>query len=166
MRIKPDFELTIEDIELATGGKTALPKKAPISAFVTSSREALPGDLFIALDGQSVSGSSYIGDATARGAYTLSKDKSADICVPDVALALLDIVRYYKKLFRSLKHTIALTGSVGKTTTKNMLSDFLSGFFKVHANEGNYNNYLGVFHTVMTAPFDTEGRAESEPISG
>ena len=156
MRIKPDFELTIEDIALATGGKTALPRSTPFLAFATSSKDALPGDLFIALDGERTTGRNYIGDATARGAYTLSEDKSADICVCDVRLALLDIVKAYKKRLKSLRHTVAVTGSVGKTTTKNMLSDFLGSFFKAHATEGNYNNYLGVFHTVMTAPRDTE----------
>ncbi len=174
MRIKHDIQLTIKDIISATGGKTKLPHDTPISAFVTSSKEALPGDLFIALDGERTSGVNYIGDATSKGAYTISSDSSADICVCDIRYALLEIAGAYKKKLKSLRHTVAVTGSVGKTTTKNMLSDFIGSFYKVHATEGNYNNYLGVFHTVLTAPRDTEAliceigmnhRGEISPIS-
>ncbi len=174
MRIKPDLQLTIKDIITVTGAQNTLLSDAPISAFVTSSKEALPSDLFIALDGENRSGAEFISEAKSRGAYTLSSDSSADICVSDVKTAVLEIARLYKEKLPCLRHTVAICGSVGKTTTKNMLTDLSGNFFKAHATFGNYNNYLGVFHTVLTAKKDTEllicevgmnHRGEISPIS-
>ncbi len=156
MRIKTDIKLTIKDIVKVTGAITTLNGDTEISVYATSSKEVFSGELFIALDGERTSGALYIDEASCRGAITLSNDLRADICVKDTTLALLSIAALYKSKLKELKHTVAVTGSVGKTTTKNMLSEFLANLFKVHATEGNFNNYLGVFFTVLTAPRDTE----------
>ena len=68
----------------------------------------------------------------------------------------MTVAGYYKSLLKDLKHTIAITGSVGKTTTKNLLSAMLNTCYKTHSTFENYNNYLGVAHTVLSAPKKTE----------
>jgi len=129
----------------------------PIFKIVTSSTEAEPYSLFIALDGRKASGNYYLDEAKSKGAFTLSsKRHDADVYVSDTEAALLEIARLYKSKLKELKHTVAITGSVGKTTAKNVLVKMLSPLYRTHGTEGNYNNFLGVAYTVLTAPSDTE----------
>lgn len=128
-----------------------------ITAITTNSKEVCAGDLFIALTGDNSSGEDYIQDAKKQGAYILSsRDQGADIKVKDTTLALLKIASYYKSKLGKLKKTIAITGSVGKTTTKNVLAKMLSSKYKTHATEANYNNFIGMSYTLLSAPADTE----------
>ena len=57
---------------------------------------------------------------------------------------------------KNLKHTIAVTGSVGKTTTKNLITLLLKEDFKVHSSEENQNNEIGLAYTLLRAPLDCE----------
>lgn len=157
MRIIPEINLTLNEIEYAVHSSHACSENVIIPAIVTSSKEVLPGDLFIALPGDKRSGEDYIDEAKARGAYIMSSKRGAsDILVFDTYMALLDIASYYKSKLTNLKKTVAITGSVGKTTTKNIVAKMLSTVFKVHATKENYNNFLGFFHTVLTTPIDAE----------
>ena len=157
MRIIPKINITLDEINVATHAIPSYKKNAAIQAIVTNSKEALPGDLFVALQGEKKCGDDFIGEAISRGAYVMSsKLNTADLFVQDTYIALLDLALYYKTKLPSLKKTIAVTGSVGKTTTKNILKDMLSTCFKVHATKENYNNFLGLFHTVLSTPRETE----------
>jgi len=157
MRIIPEIAITLDEIKLATKAVAHYKANQTIGAIVTHSKEALPGDLFVALPSDKTSGEDYIDEATARGAYVLSaRSVVSDLLVNDTYLALLDIASFYKTKLTALRTTVAITGSVGKTTTKNILSKMLSPYFKVHSTKGNYNNFLGAFHTVMTTPKNTE----------
>lgn len=156
MRIIPTQALTINEIAKATGAPE-LPINEPINAIVTNSKEVEKNDLFVALNGDFTSGENFTAEAKRKGAFILSaKDKSADIIVMDTEAALLSIAAYYKTKLRKLKFTIGLTGSVGKTTTKNMIAEILSSSYCVHSTHQNYNNYLGVAHTLLTAPGECE----------
>ena len=156
MRIVPTHQLTINEIARTTGSPE-LSINEPIGAIVTNSKEVEKNDLFVALNGDFSSGENYTAEAKDKGAFILSaKDKSADISVSNTEAALLSIVSYYKKKLNNLKFTIAVTGSVGKTTTKNMIYEILSTDYIVHSTYENYNNFLGVAHTVLTACADCE----------
>lgn len=157
MRITPEIKLTLDEISTALGVARNYQKNAEIGSIVTNSKEALPNDIFVALPGESTNGENYITEAKERGAYIISsKSKDAEFFVSDTYLALLDIAAYYKSKLPCLQKTVAITGSVGKTTTKNILANMLSTCFKVHATKENYNNFLGLFHTVLTTPENTE----------
>lgn len=157
MRIIPEIQITLDEIKSATHAAASYENDAVIGAIVTNSKEALPGDLFVALPGEKKCGEDFIEDAIARGAYVMSsRFNTADLFVSDSYLAILDLARYYKIKLPSLKKTVAITGSVGKTTTKNVLTKMLSICHKVHSTEENYNNFLGLFHTILTTPRDTE----------
>ena len=157
MRIVPEIRITLYDISKAL----CLPQKKesakPINAITTDSREVISGDLFVALRGDLFNGEDFIGEARERGAYILSESGMAvDFKVEDTYRALLSIASYYKSKLTNLKKTIAITGSVGKTTTKNILAGMLSNFYKVHKTYENYNNFLGLAHTILTTPGDSE----------
>ena len=121
----------------------------------TDTRELESGDLFFALKGDKYNGEDFVGIAKDKGAFVVSK-VGGDISVNDCSDALLFLAQYYKSKYLSIKKTLAITGSVGKTTTKEILKHILSSKFKVHANEKNYNNIIGVSLTVLKAPKDAE----------
>lgn len=157
MRIILSFPLSSDEIADAIGCEKKYKHAFTVEAIVTDSREAEAQDLFVALEGDSDTGEKYIYDARNKGAYILSKiNESSDFNVSDTALALLKIAKYYKTKFEKLKSTVAITGSVGKTTTKNIVAKMLSKKFKVHKTHENFNNFLGVAHTLFSMPKDTE----------
>ena len=157
MIITPEIPLTLDCISSAAISVKNYTENKKIFRIVTNSKEALPGDLFIAVDGERESGESYTKEARERGAYILaSRDSEADIKVNDTKDAILSLTAYYKSLLKNIRHTVAITGSVGKTTTKNIVSSMLEKSLNVHKTYENYNNYLGVFHTVLSCPISAE----------
>lgn len=112
------------------------------------SRLVKPGMLYVALKGEKADGNDFIPKALEAGA--------AKVIGGDGALAELQaLAREYR---RSLKSTtvVALTGSAGKTTTKELLKSFLSTLGKTHATAGNYNNHLGLPITILNCPRDAK----------
>ena len=157
MRITPQIQITLNEISECLNCPAKPYYDNRVLAFTTDSREIQKGDVFIALDGDLQSGELYKAQAKEKGAYVISKSPNdSDFTVNSTPDALLKIARCYKTKFKKLSECIAITGSVGKTTTKNIVADMLSLEFKVHKTHENFNNYLGVFHTVMTMPRDTE----------
>ncbi len=157
MRIILSYPISSHEISRAVSGREKAVSDFTVTAIVTDSREAKSGDLFVALKGEDNSGERYIKDAQKSGAYTLSAENEyADFKVSNTSVALLKLASYYKTKFKNLKMTIAITGSVGKTTTKNIVTKLLSEKFRVHKTHENFNNFLGVAHTLFTMPEDTE----------
>ena len=157
MRIKTELPLTLDEVLYVTGGIKRYNSSVTINAITTNSKESRKGDLFIAIKGERFDGEDFIEEAKSNGAFCISSfNRDADITVNDTAMALLKISGYYRTKNKSLKTTIAITGSVGKTTTKNILSTMLSKHFKVHSTNGNYNNILGVSYTLLSLPKDTQ----------
>lgn len=125
-----------------------LPDGAPevFSAIATDSRVCLPGDLFFALGG----GEDYLPEATLRGAIAVSARPGAGrILVRDTAEAFLALAGRYRSKFRDVK-VVAVTGSYGKTTTKEYLKEMLSRCADTAATAGNLNNRIGVAATLFS----------------
>ena len=128
-----------------------------VNAVCTDSRECLPGDIFFALKGENFDGNEFISEAIKRGAIPVGKGVGRyGIRVDSAEYALLSFATYYKNVLPKLRHTIVITGSVGKTTTKEFLLKLSEQEYKTHATWKNYNNIIGVSLTVLSTPKDTE----------
>ena len=132
-------------------------KRQTIYAISTDSRECQDGDIFFALSGQTYNGNNFIEDAINKGAVPIGTGvKKYGIKVDSANAALLAFSSFYKQQLKNLKYTVAITGSVGKTTTKEMLKKISSVKYKTHSTPGNFNNDIGVSYTILSAPIDTE----------
>ena len=136
----------------------ALARPVPITAVVTDSRKVQPGELFLALRGERVDGHEYIPAAKEKGAVAaLVSQESGElpcIVVENTLRAYGEIARRYREMF-SFK-VIGITGSVGKTTTKEMIASVLARDFKLFKSAGNHNNDIGLPMTILDTPEDTE----------
>ncbi len=158
MRCELAVPLSIAEIVDYTGAQcVALDKKRIIRGISTDTRELRSSDLFIALNSEQNSGENYISEAVTKGIASLScSNVNGTLYVSDTAEALLNLATGYLSKLRSLRHVIALTGSVGKTTTKNLLNAMLETSYLTHSTKGNQNNLIGVPLTVLSAPKNTE----------
>lgn len=127
----------------------------------TDSRTVEAGDLFLALEGGNFDGHEYVDQAVGSGAEGVVVHRRVDVPdgtpvyrVPDTLTALGQLARLRRE--RLPARVVGITGSSGKTTTKEFLRAALQGTYRVHANRGNYNNRIGVPLTLLGAPLDTE----------
>jgi UDP-N-acetylmuramoyl-tripeptide--D-alanyl-D-alanine ligase len=127
----------------------------------TDSRTVEPGDLFLALPGERYDGHDFVAEAQARGAAGIvasrevATDEGARIYpVSDTLLALGLLARHRRRALGA--EVVAVTGSSGKTTTKDLLASVLTGTFRVHATHRNLNNRVGLPQTILAAPENTE----------
>jgi UDP-N-acetylmuramoyl-tripeptide--D-alanyl-D-alanine ligase len=126
----------------------------------TDTRSIQPGDMFFALKGGNFDGNQYAENALEKGAlYAIIdnlefKKDERYLVVDDVLTALQTLANYYRKQF-SIPF-IAITGSNGKTTTKELLQRVLSKKYKTFATKGNLNNHIGIPLTLLSMPHDTE----------
>ena len=158
MRVKLDIPFKVADVCRIVGAD--IPPNATHNTLInfisTDSRECSPGDLFIALEGNGDSGERYVSEVVEKGCLALSVSSGTQIIhVNDTALALLEISKAYKMTI-SPGHTVAVTGSVGKSTTVEFISTIIRQKYKVHSTIGNFNNHIGVPLTLLTMPKDTE----------
>ena len=130
MRVKLEMPLHLYEIVDSVKGKCNT-KDFVVHAICTDTREVTAKDLFVALDGESISGENFIAEAISKGAYTLARSDISSISVDDTSNALLNLAAYYKTKL-NIKHTIAVTGSVGKSTTVKFITKILSRKYKVH----------------------------------
>ena len=128
---------------------------AAVAGVSTDSRSIGPGCLFIPLEGERFDGHSFINtalEAGAAGCFTARERESYRpdkfyVKVRSTQRALWELARYYKGQFPI--PFVAITGSVGKTTTKDMTAAVLGAKFCVHKTEGNFNNDIGVPLTLL-----------------
>lgn len=151
-------KLVIKEILDKVNGKSDYPETAFRGVF-TDTRKPLKGGLFIALKGENFNGNDFVEKAFDEGANAVLCDKSVKtprpaIFVDDVSVSLLLLARYYGSLFNI--PTVGITGSVGKTTTKDMTALVLSGKFKTVKTEGNLNNNIGLPMSIFNIEEDTE----------
>lgn len=147
--------LTIQDILDATEGKLLSGSlDTEFDTITTDSRKAAKGVLFIPLIGEKFDGHEFINAAFDMGAAAALTQKDMDlpsdktiIKVNDTLKAFRDIAAFYKKKYRI--PTVAVTGSVGKTTTKDMLHAALSEKYNTIKTPNNFNNEIGVPMTVL-----------------
>jgi len=149
---------TAKDAAAATGGEVASDWEA--SGISIDSRTLAPGDLFTALKGPNHDGHDHVGDALARGAAAAMVEKRFTSDVPsDRLLKVKDSVQGLRDLAvaaraRSEAKICAVTGSVGKTGTKEMLAAALAAQGKVAATTGNLNNHYGLPLSLARMPAD------------
>jgi UDP-N-acetylmuramoyl-tripeptide--D-alanyl-D-alanine ligase len=142
---------TLSQVLLATNGRFAAGNlNATFRAVSTDTRSLRSGDLFLALSGDRFDGQQFLEDAVAKGAAGLivtdmpKKDFGVPIVVvPDTLKALGDLAAYRRSLMDNLT-VIALTGSSGKTTVKEMCASILEEKYRVLKTEGNLNNLIGM----------------------
>ena len=132
-----------------------------VTGVAIDTRTLQPGDLFIALPGEHVDGSQFVDHALSRGAVTaiasanytgVHRDKIYIVEHPLTALEQLAAAARA----RSDAKIIAVTGSVGKTSTKEMLAHVLTAAGQTHATLGNLNNHIGLPLTLARMPRDTK----------
>ena len=134
-------------------GSASVLVDADIDEVVTDSRVAKRGDLFIAIKGEKFDGHDFVKEVIDRGVELVIVQKLVpdvpavrQIVVPDTLIAYGKIGRYVRRQFKG--KVIALTGSAGKTTTKEELRFSLSKFAPTYATSGNHNNFVGVPETL------------------
>lgn len=148
------LELNLQEIVKATKG--ALLKEADvkeIKAVSTDTRKIEEGTMFIALKGENFNGNNYILDAFNKGAkiaivdevkcdLNQLKEDVALIKVQNTGRALMDLAKFYREKL-GLK-VVGITGSAGKTSTKDLVAAVLSDKYKVFKTKGNFNNEIGL----------------------
>ncbi len=125
----------------------------------TDSRTVKNGEMFFALWGNNYNGNLYAAEALEKGAICAVIDdplieKEGTILVDDCLFELQALASYHRKEIKA--PVLAITGSNGKTTTKEMIATIMSKRKKVHYTTGNLNNHIGVPLTLLSAPADTE----------
>jgi UDP-N-acetylmuramoyl-tripeptide--D-alanyl-D-alanine ligase len=144
---------TLKEIAEATGGNMVGEPAALATGVSTDSRAVAQGELFVALRGERFDGHDFVAAAAARGvglflvdqAWTASHQLPAGCCaviVPDTLRALGDLAAWHRRRFKI--KVVAVTGSNGKTTTKEMLARILTQTGPGLKTEGNLNNLIGL----------------------
>ena len=152
------MRLSVAEIAGAVGG-TCAGADAMVVGVNWDSRLVQTGDMYVALPGERVDGHDFVGAAAANGAACalVTHEVEADIpliVVDDTAAALTRLSAYWRSKLEGV--VIGLTGSVGKTSTKNLVRDVLSHAHSVVATLANQNNELGVPNTLLAADIDTD----------
>ncbi|MDR0754232.1 MAG: UDP-N-acetylmuramoyl-tripeptide--D-alanyl-D-alanine ligase [Prevotellaceae bacterium] len=125
---------------------------------ITDSREVVTGSIFVALKGDTFDGNKFVDSALEKGAAcAIADDKSLSgkeriIIVDDALKTLQDLAAYHRKKLGT--PVLAITGSNGKTTTKELVYRILSKKFNVAVTEGNLNNHIGVPKTLLKMKID------------
>lgn len=125
----------------------------------TDSRTVGKGQIFFALWGENYNGNKFASEALAKGALCAVIDDPQyetenTVLVDDCLFELQALASHYRKQLNV--PVLAITGTNGKTTTKELLATILSKKLKVHYTRGNLNNHIGVPLTILSAPSDTE----------
>lgn len=154
---------TVDEIVSATGGSVR-GKPGDVSGISIDSRTVAPGDLFIAIKGDQFDGHAFVDAALDAGAAAalVSADQADAMQVPKGGLIVVD--DSYDGLYdlaraaraRATGKILAITGSVGKTSTKETFRLILSAFGKTHAPVKSFNNHWGVPLTLCRMPRDTD----------
>ena len=137
--------LTFKEAASAVGSSTKL--GGSFNEVCTDTRKITNGCLFIAIKGENFDGHDFAAKAIENGAQAVIVEKDCgleerQIVVESTRQALLDLAGYYRSLFNI--PVIGVTGSVGKTTTKEMIHAVMSSKYNTLKNEGNLNNEIGV----------------------
>lgn len=126
----------------------------------TDSRAITPGCIFFAFKGEKFDGNAFAPQALKEGAALCVisdpqyKTDERCIVVPDVLKTLQELAKYHRS--RLTIPVIGITGTNGKTTTKELVNAVLSRKYRTHATQGNYNNHLGVPLTLLSIPANAE----------
>ncbi|KMT21403.1 UDP-N-acetylmuramoyl-tripeptide--D-alanyl-D-alanine ligase [Clostridium cylindrosporum] len=146
-------KMTLDEIiNILDGNVVNYKENIVVNGVSTDTRTINEGDLFVALKGENFNGNKFVSKAVENGAICaiVSEPVESDIpyiLVNNTLFALGKIAAYYKSKFNI--PFIAVTGSVGKTSTKEVISSVLSKNFNVHKTDKNFNNEIGLPHTLF-----------------
>jgi UDP-N-acetylmuramoyl-tripeptide--D-alanyl-D-alanine ligase len=155
------LELTVGEIALAVSASQPLPSNTDpavrvSSSATTDSREITSGGIFFAKRGEKDDGHGFVSDAKRRGAVLAVVERELPVDIPqlvvaDTVAALNDLANFVLQRVRGagVLKVIGITGSNGKTTTKNMLRGILSQFGETVAPRASYNNEVGAPTTIL-----------------
>ncbi len=155
------MKLTSSELASIIGGTTdklADPAMVIDTAQVNfDSRKTGEGDIFIALSTEKQDGAKYIKDAFAKGAVLAIAQSNPDnldqvLMVKDSLKALQDLARHVRALYKG--YVIGITGSSGKTTSKELVAHMLSRFGKTYFSEGSFNNHIGTPYNLCRLDLD------------
>ncbi|MCI0343132.1 MAG: UDP-N-acetylmuramoyl-tripeptide--D-alanyl-D-alanine ligase [Planctomycetales bacterium] len=148
--------MTFSDLAAAAGGRILARKaEGAVSGVAIHSAEARPGDLFVALRGKNRDGHDFLADAASRGAAAALVSRAVPraplplVKVRDTVKGLGHLAARYRQTLRAT--VVAVTGTVGKTTTKELLFHALGGPGLVVRSPRSYNNHLGVPLSLLSA---------------
>ncbi len=154
-------ELTVENIIKATGGELLMEGHEAFSGVSIDTRTIQDGDLFFAIRGERFDGHDFLEEALSKGSGAVIDTKPDDlpegkvlIYVSDTLTSLQDTAHYLREQ-RDIP-VVGVTGSNGKTTTKEMLCSILERKYKTLRNEGNLNNHIGLPLSLMKLEQDDE----------
>ncbi len=154
--------LTVELVQKALQCSNNIPLITEFTDVTTDSRTIAAGNLFVALKGEKFDGHAFVEKAFAKGAAAAVVEHVPDhvdarhcFVVQDTLLAYQQIAKAYRLSFPKLK-VIAITGSNGKTTTKDMISAVLEERYRVVKTQANFNNEIGLPKTLFAIQPDTE----------
>jgi UDP-N-acetylmuramoyl-tripeptide--D-alanyl-D-alanine ligase len=159
------YDLTLGQICEIVGGKLVGDASTRVTGISIDSRTTKPGDLFAAIVGERVDGHDFVTKANEEGAVASLVSKSAIgeyVLVPEspdsldpVIHAIAKVSAYVRTLMQGIE-IIGITGSSGKTSTKDMIGQILSHAGVTHAPAGSLNNELGLPLTLLSAPRDVK----------
>jgi len=149
------MKLTVEEIAGAIKGRVLSGAEAVASGVSTDSRRIRPGDVFFALKGPNFDGHRFVHDVASKGAAVAVVDSAPQglpasfgvVLVKDTLRALGDLASYARNLNKI--PLVAITGSAGKTTTKEMVSSILARSRSILKTTGNMNNLIGMPLTLL-----------------
>ena len=159
---------TLEEVKKAIGGRLisktdeiVFASLIEVKGVSTDTRTIKEGELFIALKGENFDGNDYLAKAFELGACALVTndekmvpDGANAIIVEDTVKALGLLANHYR--FKLGCKVIAVTGSVGKTSTRTMIAEVLKTGLKVHSTVRNLNNEIGLAQSILSAPEDSD----------
>jgi len=149
---------TIQDIARAIGAECGALSACPVAGVSTDTRSVQPGDVFVALRGERFDGHRFVDAAARAGAAAVVVEESVELpadCktvalrVDDTLFALQRMALWHRK--RLDLAAVAITGSNGKTSTKDFTAAVLREKFQVTATRGNFNNHIGLPLSVLAA---------------
>jgi UDP-N-acetylmuramoyl-tripeptide--D-alanyl-D-alanine ligase len=145
------MKLTLSKIAEFISATGDLPREEVAQAYSIDSRTVAPGELFFAVKGERLDGHDYVGAALEKGAAAAVvrrdelqryPDKTRLLAVDDTLVALQTLATAVRKVWG--KPLVGVTGSAGKTTTKEAIAHVLGARFRVLKSEGNFNNHFGL----------------------
>lgn len=163
------IEIAVNNLAAATGARTVTGEADRVCrGCVIDSRQVEEGTIFVAFPGEKVDGNDFASRAieSGAGAVVMTREPNAELVslaqrkgcailhTDDPEEFLLRLAHAYRTQLGCL--VVGITGSIGKTTTKDVLAAVLAKRYRVWATKGNFNNLIGMPLTVLAAPADTE----------
>jgi UDP-N-acetylmuramoyl-tripeptide--D-alanyl-D-alanine ligase len=155
------MQLTLAQVQAATQARlTAVPGETTISGWSIDSRTVARGDLFFAIKGERLDGHDFVDSVLAKGAVAAVVSEVGPaangplLLVEDTLRALQSLANWARRFWG--RPIVAVTGSAGKTSTKDIIAALLAVRFRVGKTVGNFNNHIGLPLSLLRLPDDAE----------